>query len=482
MSKPRIKNTATVVETSRVLRGAVPSIVDRKYLEVDLDLVCQHYEALMSDLFRLTERPNPALLKAAALEAYGHNSSVMEINCFADRIAAAISYVRLKSKSIQTGKKLEPAVVRLCLLLPGVTLEPDAVAASKKTEQTPANMPEMSAAWWADVQRHKEACAKKELSTPPAKRAKTSSLLDVSPGTVRQLYGLPRLSVSSSSKAVTLDEEAIEILTSQEDEVAPKVSLSTSSSSREPPPQIVTYIDSSLNALVRLLPHGQRQIAKMVAGPGNFAIAKFDNADGTVDEVDTELPNLLLNVKVSEPKKKGKAKAVMKKPAGRRSRATLKSEDEDEEEGDKEEDGEEQEESDAEPETPAEDPAAEDSAADIAPTIAYPSPSPPQEEASEATPGDVRKLYGLNRREKPKTTDYPGGKLRITIAASKSYITVQPEGSAKQTMLVGVEKSMAIAKGKSMEDTIMFLWDSILADSITDKQVAVEKRNAFFAQ
>jgi hypothetical protein len=212
-------------------------------------------------------------------------------------------------------------------------------------------------------------------------------------------------------------------------------------------------------------------VAEMSVGTGNFAIATFVNADGTKEVLDTELPNLLLNVKVLPKGKSAKAKAVRKKPAARKSRNKLSS-DENNEKDDEQEEAEEEEKEEEE------DAVDQETVEEIAPTIAYPSPPPPAEEAAQADdPQSVRRLYGLMKREKPKTTEYGGGyKLRITIAAAKAYITIQGKDDDKPTLLVGVEKNMATAKGKDMADVILSLWDVILAELIVDKQKALDKR------
>lgn len=120
-------------------------------------------------------------------------------------------------------------------------------------------------------------------------------------------------------------------------------------------------------------------------------------------------------------------------------------------------------------------PESESSGSEVPPTIHYPGEQAVAPNAA-ASSEEVRKLYGLPPREKPKPVDYVGGKLRITIVANKSYITVQAQGLTKPTMLVGLEKRMADAHGKSMEQVILQLWDIVIRQTIVSKDVAVSKR------
>ena len=446
MAATRAKNTANVKETARVLRGAVPSILDRNYLDPDLDVVCGHYQTVLLDLLKLTARPNPGLLKQAAFEVFGHQSSAHECNLFGDQMAAAISYCRSKGKSMTSGKKL-PASVK-------------AIVTAMFDSQDSSDISFVGAKAASD--------AAPRVSPPPTPARKLArdsssrpSLLNVTPDDVRAMYGLGAQSRQMASKTAWEDDFVVlsshEVLDSQAD-AAP---FSTASSSRDAPPAMKSsaaakpYFDASVNCMVRLLPNGHREFAFMSKGPGNFAIATFGK--GPAAEVfDTEVPNLLLEAK--PPPKLN----VRKRPAAAMRKASVPSHSPSEQDAQTEKESEESSESSEEAPPP---------------TIDYPGEEVRAPNgAAAACPAGIRSQYGLPPREKPKPADYVGGKLRITIVEKKSYITVQAQGAAKPTMLVGLEKRMADAHGKIMQQVILQIWDAIISEGIVSKDAACNKR------
>jgi len=250
----------------------------------------------------------------------------------------------------------------------------------------------------------------------------------------------------------------------------PPAKSTSSSSSRAPASSsraqlaVKPYFDASVSAMVRLLPNGQREIATMARGPGNFAVARFGQGD-FVETFDTEVPNILLEARPTKVMKKPAAAARKKPAANSRLLAEVDASDDS---------------VDLETEAVGEEAEEEIENLEDVPTLDYPEPpadiqgDPLQEPPVD--PAGVRKLYGLPPREKPKPVEYVGGKLRIVIVEKKSYITVQAEGSVKPTMLIGCEKNMALAHDKDMEQIILGLWDAIISEGIVTKEAAANKK------
>ena len=263
-AKDRAKNTANVKESARVLRGAVPSILDRKYLDPDLDVVCDHYKTLLLDLLKLTARPTAGLLKQAAADVYGHQCSLHECNLFGDTIASAISHCRSKCKSMTSGKKLHSSVKEIVAAIAASQESLDKANRQAAADSAPRVFPS---------------------STPVRKLERDSSsrpsMLNVSPDDVRAMYGLGVQSRNAASKNAW-DEELV-ALSSQEvfDSQRDSAPFSIASSSKDPPPAqkasavAKPYFDASVNCMARLLPNGHREFAVMSKGPRNFAFATF---------------------------------------------------------------------------------------------------------------------------------------------------------------------------------------------------------------
>ena len=278
MSKERVKNTATSEDVCRVLKGAVSSLGDEKYLTSDLSKIAENYEVVIMDLLRLTSRPNKAILAQGAAKAFAQESSE-EAKLFANRLYDCIQLCKEKSKSMTSGKKLEPAMRRICMFL-SKQAAPDDLVSQK------ANIRRASTGSMAST--GSENSAKKEMrrATMPLDEAAIRN-------EVLAKYGMGQARGSSSSSLATqapaapaLTEEAVFIMSSQEcSPMKPRRAAEAE--------QFVDYVDNRKRTLCRSFSSGRKEYAEMSSGASGFALARFP---GTQRDIQTEIPNSLLAV------------------------------------------------------------------------------------------------------------------------------------------------------------------------------------------
>lgn len=336
----RARNTASADELSLVLRGAMGSLDAAKYLQPDLNMVCEHFEQVMAVVLRSTPRPTAGILATAAMKAFG--ASAEDAKSFGQRLAAAYSFCSQKCKSSSSGKKLHPAVFRIGQLLSSIR------RGSTSELHVEQEIP------------HKEASASWTSCTPTSSRSSPSASPCASirlPSTTAEILNIYCPSRVQPTNLVSLevsDSEDVLVISSQEDLMETQLEEKEGDQLEEKEEgqhqeqkegtssskgiKTLQYLDSRIRALVRTQ-HGQViQIAKMLPGEGGFAVAQFEGEDKLYH---TELPNLLLETTTMEAKKeqrkkeqkkmeqkkkrtqKKKPKAKVKKPTCKKRKASL---------------------------------------------------------------------------------------------------------------------------------------------------------------
>lgn len=280
-----MKNTASPQDVARVIRGAVSSLSDEKYITSDLCKIVDHYEVTIMDVLRLTSRPNKGVLRQGSVEAFAEESPE-ETQLFADRLYDAIQMCKDKSKSMTTGKKLSEPVRRVCAFI-------NRQACTEHVSQEPSKRPSRVSTGSRTSTGSEHSARKEKLKQPLDAEAIKSSILS--------LYGLGagRCNSSSSSAGPAADafpEEPMIVMSSQESSpVKPRPTKEAES--------FVDFVINRKRALCRAFSSGRKEYAVMRSGAGGFALARFP---GTDKDIQTEIPNALLDVQ---------AAPVMKRPA-----------------------------------------------------------------------------------------------------------------------------------------------------------------------
>ena len=207
MASARAKNTATVDDVRRALKGAVGTLATEKFKSADLVVVTDAYEKAILDVLRLTPRPCLSILKAAAVQAFSPDgNSVEECELMGSRLYDAIVMCKAKSKSMTSGKKLEPSVFRICSWLAKQ-------ASGGATPEKRTSTGSLSSTGSACARKSKFSCQQEERTVKP----RTGTSIQAA---VFELYGMESLGGPSSSSSLarfpTRHDEEIFVMSSQE--------------------------------------------------------------------------------------------------------------------------------------------------------------------------------------------------------------------------------------------------------------------------
>ena len=391
----------------------------------DLDKVISNFEGFFCDVLKITPRPTQKLFNDAALEAFRCDAG--EALMFGQRMNAAVSFCRLKLKGSTTGERLAPSTRVVCKAM----LSAEGVSPVKAL-QTPKGKPEKR--FLSPLKKGATVLDDLGASDDSLGKGFSSTVDDI-----RAMYGLsntkPRLNAPSSPLLM-------EIVSSQEvDSGSLREPASGSSSKPTSSNNVLQFEDASKACLVRMV-DGIRVEAVMKPGLDGFAMGFF----GT-ECFQTEIPNLVLGRIATAPKS-----AVRKKPAARKPTAKA----------------------DSEPKTVATrqgDDNGSDEDSDVPSTKEYSSPHESVEELEQRTPEQVREGYGVEL-VKPKSQMHNGGRLAITIVASKGYIVWDGKS------WVNLTKTQALASGKAHGPVLVKVFEAILAKNLRSKEEAVSERDA----
>ena len=423
----RVKNSVDHYAVARVLRSHMRGLDMALCTTPDLDKLVSNFEGVFCDIIKITPRPTQKLFNDAALEAFRCDAG--EALMFGQRMNAAMSFCRIKLKGSTTGERLAPSTRVVCkAMLSAEGVSPD------KALQTPKGKSEKR--FLSPLKKGASAFAELGASDDSLAQGLPSTSAD----DIRAMYGLgntkPRLREPSSPWLQ-------EIVSSQEvdNDFVREPASSSSSKPTSSNNAVLQFEDASKACLVRMV-NGSAVEAVMKPGLDGFALGFF----GT-ECFQAEIPNLLLGRTATAPKS-----AVRKKPAARKPTAKA----------------------DSEPKTVAKhkgDDHGSDEDSDVPSTKEYSSPQESVEELEGRTPEQVREGYGIGF-VKPKSQMHNGGRLAITIVASKGYIVWDGKS------WVNLTKTQALAAGKEHGPVLVKVFEAILAKNLRSKEEAVSERAA----
>ena len=296
MTTPR--NAIDKDELVKLLRGNLPHPDDKKYGCSEMDSVVENHQELILEMAQRCPNITAKLLRDGAIDAY--KMKPWECKMFADRMHDALAYCRAKSKSMTSGKKLQPAVYHIAKALRGPPVKTDAADASQKRKSR--TQPQLA------LQDGPEVKVAREESSRAA---------------ILALYGMKEAGSSTAIEKPSSSRRLAEQLTISSDDTdldlfsRPAASKTGSAGSA---PSYKEYLDSGLLCLVRLHKDGRVQKAKMAEGPAGFALATFPGEAA----IATELPNMMLTVKSEKGNKAMKAKKAMKTMKAMKTKGAMK--------------------------------------------------------------------------------------------------------------------------------------------------------------
>ena len=295
----RAKNTATAEEICGVLRQTVSGLQDDAFLKSDLEVIIERYEKFMVMVFKATSRPILSVLHDGTVLAFGDKASTADILAFSSRLMDCFNFIKTKSKNFTSGKKLAPAVFRLCSLFAEKHGKDDSQTSTAISSSSSQPRPP----FLARELKRRRSDPKESSSKDPLPRTTADILASFGVKGPKQLQRRPTVVELISSQEVG----------SEDDQLDANWGRSTSSSSASKGKKLVLqFFDSCNHTMVRNYDDGSHEVAVMEKGPSAFAVAVFGN-----ERIATEMPNILLDAKPMVKEKKSRAKAVCKRPASR---------------------------------------------------------------------------------------------------------------------------------------------------------------------
>ncbi len=300
-----------IVKTMRaeLHKGARPE----DYMQPDIEKVIGIYRMFMESLIKLCPYPSVKMLQAAAVQAW--EMDVESAHAFSTRIVRAIVHCRQKGKSMSTGQKLPVAVKSLATLLKkkSRSLERGSKRNLKKRKSDESQLSKSS--------KKARGQPKQPCSSPSASLSKEDILA---------LCGLGPAGAAADVPLPIADDECVEVFSTQRtlesqsssDEDRGTATASAVSAHQRQERIAADATEQKVSAVSkswlcsldlcqkRTAADGTVEKAVMSKGPRGFALATF-SGEGAFE---TELPNLMLEVKAKAPAVKKKP-AANKKPA-----------------------------------------------------------------------------------------------------------------------------------------------------------------------
>ena len=280
---------------------------DGKYKEVDMDKLRGVYENFLHRLYRTTQRPILSVLLQGCKLAFRDAASDSDCAFFAGRMYDCSQYISVKAKSMSSGKKLDPAVFRLCK---SHTLNADSQSPDKTEITTSASKSDSRSGRKGAMSRDAASIA---LSPPRASSSKGDSSSNVvkDADDIWRVFGITKTPkkrmlkefVDLSSPQMVDSPFVSKACSSSSHDVARPASAGTVSSASR---VVAPYFDPMKKAMVRIHGSAGLEVAVMCHGPGGFAVAQF----GSEPSFATEVPNVLLLTVVA-------SQVVRKRPAAK---------------------------------------------------------------------------------------------------------------------------------------------------------------------
>ena len=248
----RARNEANVDDVDRLLREVYPaggSLQLERAADSSVEEWLDVHVEFVVRLLALTPRPTSSLLKSALTQGFEH-VPIGRASAFAGICLSAVTQARQAQKSMTNGEKLHPSLLRVVRAL------------SESPEKRPRVLqPHVSVASSDDA-----------MVTPsmPQSRSNGQTYTGIVDFYARGIELTAPPSLPSASSSI----------------VAP---VSASTSDAQPTSSSVPYVDPSKMVMIKNIPDGSCEEAKLEVGPNGFATASFG---GVI--VESEMPNLLL--------------------------------------------------------------------------------------------------------------------------------------------------------------------------------------------
>ena len=259
--RPRGRNEATVASVAKVCRANLRHVAMDMFAGPE-DQVAEQHEIFFKDLLALTQYPTESVLQGGFGCAFPEIPANVHATA-AKHVKQLVMWLRNKKKTMTSGRKLPPAVLRLARQL-GASPAPSPSPGKEDSPQTRGP----SASTTVSNSFDAAATAARYGVAPPTPPRKAAAADCQSPGC------------------------ALEVLSSQDVEYVcglspvakkparPRLETSGSAAASSTTPQLDArvYWDCGRMTLARLTPRGEELATEIRAGPDGFLLATF--ADG----------------------------------------------------------------------------------------------------------------------------------------------------------------------------------------------------------
>ena len=314
------RNAISVEEMVKVYRANMREPNERFYASSDMEKVVANHESLLLDIATKTPNSTAKFFEKAAAKAYSIKPHAAGL--LGRQLHEALSFCRAKKKCMTTGKKLTTAVKAVAVALGAIVMENpagDADAEANGADVAILSKRKSSSSMGDDGPTRRRMKSEAPQATMYPSRYDIMASYGVKPeDKVRSLQRNPTISSDNSVELV----EPLADGGSDDDNGGTAANLPDKASSvggRVGPAGDKCIAPKEYMAgrdWVRVHPGGAIEKAVVKPGPKGFALAYWPESN---DPVETEMPNVLLDIEVAtKPVKAKKAMKAMKAMKDRR--------------------------------------------------------------------------------------------------------------------------------------------------------------------
>ena len=289
----------------------------------EVEQIIQTFEGFLVAVLKMCKYPSESTFKNAAQQAWQMDAE--HCHLFANKMKRCIGYCREKSKHMKDGSRLSQSVKAVCRALLAKPVSPTTSPRKLKARKSD----ESKGSRRKQKQDQKDSSASSTSASKRQQEGNQSSVPPMSHEDILASYGVPKRAKSDGSICLPVQFEefccdGIESINSsvaseEDEEPGCQVESAKHSALAKPEVQIPWMCNKDL-AMKRLTPDGHIESATMLSGPAGFALAFFpDSSKG----IETEMPNLVLETKLTagegmkKAAKQSKKKGLKQQPKGK---------------------------------------------------------------------------------------------------------------------------------------------------------------------
>ena len=310
-----IEDVAAIVKIMRAELHGGARFEDFSTLEIEQ--VIQTFEGFLVAVLKTCKYPSEGALKNAAQQAWKMEAEHCRV--FANKMVRCIGYCREKGKHMKDGSRLPQSVKAVCRALLAKPASPIKSPRKRKARKSD----ESKGSKRKQKQDQKDSSASSTSASKQQQEGNESSVPPMSHEDILALYGIPKRAKSEGSIClpVQIEVESISSSVASEEDEEPGCQVESAKHSALAKPEVqIPWMCNKDLAMKRLTPDGHIESAAMLPGPAGFALALFpDSSQG----IETEMPNLVLETKLTagegmkKAAKQSKKKGLKQQPKGK---------------------------------------------------------------------------------------------------------------------------------------------------------------------